>query len=321
MTPAAWLNQGVRARLMYCFAFLNAFSLKLRQYIGSNGKGINRTSSPNVLKRSNRYVVAIILAIGFHALLLMTWTPTIEPIQLRLQSGEQSISLQLQKAAPPQERQAAQLSSSDAKISQEPLVAKPSVDTGTKNDDSVSTHVMALESSEAHQSALNAHQTIQKTPHQPVEIPKEKPQTLNATAVLESKNQIDKKVVVEAKSEVLDNLSATVNEQPEMLLNKPSLESVAKPHGAFAIAQPLSDNNPKYPRRAIIRNQQGRVKVSFLVDESGYVDNIELIESSGYALLDDSVFRFAEQERFIPATQDGIPIASNQSYLFRFVLQ
>jgi TonB family protein len=122
-------------------------------------------------------------------------------------------------------------------------------------------------------------------------------------------------------TQVMDDSPKPVNEPSETLPNEQSLESVAKPKGAFAIAQPLSDNNPKYPRRAIIRNQQGRVKVSFLVDKSGYVDNIELIESSGYALLDDSVFRFAEQERFVPATQDGLPIASNQSYLFRFVLQ
>lgn len=86
------------------------------------------------------------------------------------------------------------------------------------------------------------------------------------------------------------------------------------------MAKPISTRKPKYPRRAIVRNQQGSVSVELLISEDGLVERAELLKSSGYELLDRSVMKFVDKERFIAALEQGQPIASTQLFTFRFVL-
>ena len=86
------------------------------------------------------------------------------------------------------------------------------------------------------------------------------------------------------------------------------------------MAKPISTRQPKYPRRAIVRNQQGSVSVELLISEDGLVERAELLKSSGYELLDRSVMKFVDKERFIAALEQGQPIASTQLFTFRFVL-
>lgn len=95
---------------------------------------------------------------------------------------------------------------------------------------------------------------------------------------------------------------------------------VKESQGVISHAVPTSSNQPTYPRRAIIRNQQGRVEVSMLIDKEGLAKNSALLKSSGYALLDSSVLNFIEDEKFIPAKQNGIAVASSQVFSFRFEL-
>lgn len=85
-------------------------------------------------------------------------------------------------------------------------------------------------------------------------------------------------------------------------------------------ARPASSKKPKYPRRAIVRNQQGSVRVELLIKEDGFVEEATLLESSGFPLLDKSVLKYVNEERFIAALDKGLPVASTQLFTYRFVL-
>lgn len=278
----------------------------------------------------NRYVVWIILAIGLHVLLLMVWPSIHQPVQLRLQSGYQTVSL---KFSPSQTRQVTesvekQSSHIDATQSQ----PSPAIETAP----SQTTPLIPQNK-----------QPLAQTPLKSLDAKKPITKTVTTTPVVNQvQGEIVKKPAIDIPLTAEPPLTAEtgapitpispvlpvtpITQAPSVVAaqditsesdNELSSLAEVQPKGVLAMAKPLSANNPKYPRRAIIRNQQGRVKVIFLVDKDGYVENIELVESSGYALLDESVLRFAEQEQFLPATQDGNPIASTQSYLFRFVLE
>ncbi|MFY0678567.1 MAG: TonB family protein [Neptuniibacter sp.] len=86
-------------------------------------------------------------------------------------------------------------------------------------------------------------------------------------------------------------------------------------------ARPASNKKPKYPRRAIIRNQQGSVRVELLIKQDGFVEEATLLESSGFPLLDKSVLKYVNEERFIAALDKGLPVASTQLFTYRFILQ
>ncbi len=141
------------------------------------------------------------------------------------------------------------------------------------------------------------------------------------------------KVVVE---KTIESSAKITQEIPE--------NSVAKPHASttestpdaaksdnhksdFSIktrlisARPASQNKPKYPRRAIIRNQQGDVKVELLIKHNGLVEEAVLVESSGFPMLDKSVMKFVNAERFIAALENGLPVDSTQLYTYRFILE
>lgn len=265
----------------------------------------------------NRYVVWILLAIGLHVLLLMTWPSIQQPVQLRLKSGYQTVSLKFSasKVSQATERDQAQSGRADA-VQTLPL---PNIKTGTLAGPS--SPVIDMVSSQITPLIAQKKQSSEHVQAKPLDAKKRVTKVVPAKPVVnEGHGEVSKQLTsVPPETSISPIMVAKdVISEPD---NELSSLSEMQPQGVLAIAQPLSANNPKYPRRAIIRNQQGRVKVSFLVDKDGYVENIELVESSGYALLDESVLRFAEQEQFLPATQDGNPIASTQSFLFRFVLE
>lgn len=69
-----------------------------------------------------------------------------------------------------------------------------------------------------------------------------------------------------------------------------------------------------YPPAAYQRGQQGAVGVRIRVDADGSVLRLELVESSGYPLLDNTVLEGLRKWRFAPALQDGRPVAADLLY-------
>ena len=63
-----------------------------------------------------------------------------------------------------------------------------------------------------------------------------------------------------------------------------------------------SPGNPKpvYPNQARQNNQQGSVLLLYFVDESGLVDKIQLLKSSGHSLLDNEALRVLSRQQYLP---------------------
>ena len=60
----------------------------------------------------------------------------------------------------------------------------------------------------------------------------------------------------------------------------------------------------EYPAVARRRGWQGRVRIGLLVEADGHLSRVELVESSGYALLDKAAMENVNQLRNVPgATQ------------------
>jgi len=77
----------------------------------------------------------------------------------------------------------------------------------------------------------------------------------------------------------------------------------------------------KYPKKAKIQGIQGRVFVSFIINEKGKVKNIEVAKSA-HPLLDKEAVRIIKKlKKFTPAKQKGEPIAISFTIPINFRLQ
>lgn len=110
-------------------------------------------------------------------------------------------------------------------------------------------------------------------------------------------------------------------------LQSAPLVNTAALHGAFSVGQldgPLTTLTripPVYPIQARRRGIQGWVKVSFIVDESGRVGNISILESEPQGLFDRSVERCVSGWRFKPGTVEGMPVKAQVETVIRFELE
>jgi TonB family protein len=73
------------------------------------------------------------------------------------------------------------------------------------------------------------------------------------------------------------------------------------------IARPLYKQNtsPRYPLRARRMGYEGLVMLKVLVDESGRVNELEVLQSSGYAILDKAALSSVKKWMFVPGTEGG----------------
>lgn len=110
-------------------------------------------------------------------------------------------------------------------------------------------------------------------------------------------------------------------------LKSSPLVDTAALQGAFSVGQldgPLTTLTrvpPVYPVQARRRGIEGWVKVSFIVDESGRVGNISILESEPEGLFDRSVERCVLRWRFKPGTVEGMPVKAQVETVIRFELE
>ncbi|MCF7818435.1 MAG: energy transducer TonB [Kiritimatiellales bacterium] len=90
--------------------------------------------------------------------------------------------------------------------------------------------------------------------------------------------------------------------------------------GVTAEAQTLSSVRPTYPKISRRRGEEGTVVLSIEVLATGKAGQISIIQSRGYARLDDAALKAAQQTTFIPATQFGRNIATATELTFTFRL-
>jgi protein TonB len=77
---------------------------------------------------------------------------------------------------------------------------------------------------------------------------------------------------------------------------------------ALIMAKPLYRKNPApaYPRKARRLGYEGIVMLKVLVDESGRVDDLMVLESSGYPILDRTALASVGKWLFEPGTEGGV---------------
>ncbi len=78
---------------------------------------------------------------------------------------------------------------------------------------------------------------------------------------------------------------------------------------------------PVYPLRAKSRGVQGWVRVRFVVQEDGTVDQVTVEESQPPGIFDQSVIRCVSGWRFKPGTVQGVPVKAWAQTTIRFKLE
>lgn len=78
---------------------------------------------------------------------------------------------------------------------------------------------------------------------------------------------------------------------------------------------------PVYPLRAKTRGIEGWVKVKFLVNNQGLVENLEIIEAAPKDIFDTCTRKCVSAWRFSPGTVEGEPVTTRVITTIRFELE
>ena len=84
---------------------------------------------------------------------------------------------------------------------------------------------------------------------------------------------------------------------------------------------PLAKVPPIYPMRAMRRGIEGWVKIRFLVNDQGRVEQPKVIESDPEGIFEKSVINCVFQWRFKPGTVEGQPVTTLAETTIRFELE
>jgi protein TonB len=111
----------------------------------------------------------------------------------------------------------------------------------------------------------------------------------------------------------------------EPLAEKPSVEAAdnnanIKEKGVESFARPEVSCTPVYPRVSRRRGEKGTVVVSLTVTTDGKAEQVAIMQSSGYSLLDQAALNAVRKSRFKPAMRNGKAIDSSLELPFDFKL-
>lgn len=144
------------------------------------------------------------------------------------------------------------------------------------------------------------------------------------------KEPVKKKLLEKAKP-VLDKVVKKAEPpKPEPKLEEPVQQATAKEVAKTAglneepvmVSEPAIRHwvEPKYPRMARRRNQQGVVMLDVVVDEQGEPISIQILKSSGYAALDKAAQLAVQQWEFKPEQRDEQFVKSRVHIPVSFVI-
>lgn len=74
-----------------------------------------------------------------------------------------------------------------------------------------------------------------------------------------------------------------------------------------SMPEAISEPSPVYPSSAQDEGIEGTVRVKYVVNTSGTVEDEKVVQSSGHRILDDAALSAVRKYRYKPAVQDGIP--------------
>ena len=81
------------------------------------------------------------------------------------------------------------------------------------------------------------------------------------------------------------------------------------------------DADPYYPSFSKRSGEQGEVVVRLIIDETGVVEEVALLRSSGFARLDRAAEQIGKRYRFKPYTVNGNPARISTNLLIKFNLK
>jgi protein TonB len=84
---------------------------------------------------------------------------------------------------------------------------------------------------------------------------------------------------------------------------------------------PLAKPSPVYPLKASRRGIQGWVKIKFIVNTSGFVKDLEIIQANPARVFDKSVIECVAQWKFKPGIVEGIPVSTLVTTFIKFQLE
>ena len=97
-----------------------------------------------------------------------------------------------------------------------------------------------------------------------------------------------------------------------------TLEGRVAPPEALDAAR---NRRPNYPDASRRRGEEGVVRVELLVDSTGRVADVRILESSGFSALDAAALRSLREWRFRPAQRAGLPVAGSITTAVHFRLE
>jgi periplasmic protein TonB len=108
--------------------------------------------------------------------------------------------------------------------------------------------------------------------------------------------------------------------EPEATASQASQSTVVMAGSATVPAKPQFTPAPQYPADSVRLNEQGRVLLRVSITASGVVSGSSIVQSSGFARLDQAARTTVALWRFRPATRDGRPIETEVQIPVRFRL-
>lgn len=118
--------------------------------------------------------------------------------------------------------------------------------------------------------------------------------------------------------------------KPAIMPTQPQVDNPAPPSKAAPVEPPpttrvaarlVNRTPPRYPDAARRASQSGVVHLRLQVSTDGKVKLVDVVESSGYPLLDASAVAAAKLWRFEPATENGHPVAEWRRVAVEFRLE
>lgn len=139
------------------------------------------------------------------------------------------------------------------------------------------------------------------------------------------KEPVKKEKKAEIKNVFSIPQSSKTIKQNEIKEEKQIEKSVVIPaeRGAINEAKPIYLKNPApvYPELARVNGWEGTVILEALVSEEGTIEKIQILESSGYKILDESAYETIKTWKFSPAKMGQIALSSWVRIPVQFILK
>lgn len=84
----------------------------------------------------------------------------------------------------------------------------------------------------------------------------------------------------------------------------------ARPFDMNREPEPIFNRNPEYPRMALQIGQEGYAVARFTISDTGFAEDIEIIETEGSAGFGRAAKKYLQQARYAPRYVDGEPVST-----------